>query len=190
MSKPLEIRWHGRGGQGVKTSATFLADAIISSGKYGQGFPEYGPERRGAPIKGFTRISNEPIKMHCAVYNPEIVVVVDPTLLSSINVKEGLIENGTIIVNTQKSVDDLRKQIDFDEGTVGVVDATNIAIEEIGRPIPNTPMLGALMKVTDILDLDTLLTEIRKKFAKKFDEKMIEGNINAIKRAYKEVEVK
>jgi pyruvate ferredoxin oxidoreductase gamma subunit len=189
MQKLLEIRWHGRGGQGAKTAATFLAEAVLGAGKYSQGFPEYGPERMGAPMKGFTRISDEPIKHHCGIYPPDVVVVLDPSLLDTVDVTEGLTENGIIIVNTGKCPADIRKKLGLKGRKVCTVDATKISLEEFGRPIPNTPMIGALIRLTGILDLDTIIEDIKRKFAKKFSEKIVEGNINSIKRGYGEVEI-
>ncbi len=190
MAQFLEIRWHGRGGQGAKTAATFLASAAIGEGKYGQGFPEYGPERRGAPMRGFTRISDQPILRHDPVESPRIVVVLDPTLLGVVDVTEGVPDDGIIIVNTMGKPEDVRKKLNIPQGKFRIftVDATKISIEELGRPIPNTPMLGALIKASGILSIETIYRDIREKFAKKFPEKIIEGNIRAVERAYKEVQ--
>ncbi|MBN2542587.1 2-oxoacid:acceptor oxidoreductase family protein [bacterium] len=189
MAELLEIRWHGRGGQGAKTAATFLAAAAIASGKYAQGFPEYGPERRGAPMKGFTRISDEPVKVHCGVETPNIVVILDETLLEVVDVAEGIAEDGIILLNSNCDPKLIRDQLNFHTGKVATVDATTISIEELGKAIPNTPMLGALIKVSEILSIDNIYTDIQKKFEKKFSEKIIQGNLNAIKRAYEEVNV-
>ncbi|MCD6098028.1 2-oxoacid:acceptor oxidoreductase family protein [bacterium] len=184
----LEIRWHGRGGQGAKTASTLLAAVAIEEGKYGQGFPEYGPERGGAPMKGFTRISDEPIRYHCGIYHPDIVVVLDPTLLLLVNVTEGLKEGGSLLVNTPLSPDEVRKRYGVKVEKLYTIDATKISLEEIGKPIPNTPMLGALIRAMGgMISLETVLSNIRKKFARKFPEKVIQGNLNAVKRAYEEV---
>ncbi len=183
-----EIRWHGRGGQGAKTAATLVAEVALNEGKHSQGFPEYGPERMGAPIRGYTRISEQPIRLHCPINHPDIVLVLDATLLESQHVDEGLSEDGAVIVNTSESPADIRKRLSSDKGTVYTVNATQIAIEEIGRAIPNTPMIGALVKVGGFLKLETVYHDIEKKFLKKLGERGVQGNINAVKRAYEEVQ--
>ncbi|MDD5496379.1 MAG: 2-oxoacid:acceptor oxidoreductase family protein [Candidatus Omnitrophica bacterium] len=190
MKDLVEIRWHGRGGQGAKTAALLFADAALSSGKYIQAFPEYGPERMGAPVASFNRLSSEPILLHSGVTNPDIVLVLDPTLMESVDVVDGMPDNGTLIVNTDKTADDIRKHCSIKSGIkVFTVDASTISKETIGRDIPNTPMLGALVKATDILDFKEMLEDTKKKLAKKFKSKpdVIEGNIKAIERAYNEV---
>ncbi|GAF85008.1 unnamed protein product [marine sediment metagenome] len=185
--KMTEIRWHGRGGQGAKTAATLIAQLAIQEGKFSQGFPEYGPERMGAPIRGYTRISDGQIRVHSPITRPDISVVLDPTLLETVNVCEGLTENGIVIVNTTDSPKELKKRLGLKDGRVFTIDATRISIEEIGKPIPNTPMMGALIKATGILKIETVISGIEKKFGKKFGEKVVQGNINAIKRGYEEV---
>lgn len=187
MGGILEIRWHARGGQGAKTASLLLAQAASMEGKYSQGFPDYGPERMGAPMRGFTRISDDPIKVHCAIYSPEIVVVLDDTLLTAVDVAAGVPENGIIVVNTVKSREEVRGLLGIEGRNIYVVDATGIAIEEIGRPIPNAPMLGALIKVSGILSLDTVITEIKRKFSHGFRPEVLEGNVRAINRAHEEV---
>ncbi len=187
MQDLVEIRWHGRGGQGTKTAATFLAETAIAHGKHGQGFPEYGPERMGAPMRGFTRISDNPITIHCAINNPDIVVVLDDTLLTAANVTEGLKENGQLLVNTTASAQEIREKVKLKEGKVFTVDATRISIDELGRAMPNTPMIGALVKASPLLELEVILKDIKKKFSKKFNDKIIEGNLKSIRRAYQEV---
>ena len=187
MAEMMEIRWHGRGGQGAKTASLLLAEAAAMEGKYSQGFPDYGPERMGAPMRGFNRISDEPIKVHCAIYSPSIVVVLDDTLLATVDVADGTPEDGIIIVNTVKSVDDVRKKLRHSGRKVFVVDATGIAIAEIGRPIPNAPMLGALISTSGVLSLDTVIEQIKKKFSHGFRPEVLEGNVRAIKRAHEEV---
>jgi len=184
----LEIRWHGRGGQGAKTAAQLLADTAMGSGDYIQAFPEYGPERAGAPIRAFTRISNSPINIHCGVTNPDIVVVIDPTLLESIDVTDG-IESGILLVNTSKNPDELRKMLNFKEGKVGTVDATRIALDTLKLPMPNLPMLGALLKARPIVSLEDLEGKIRDKFLKKIGEEKTNANIEGVKKAYEEVKV-
>ncbi|CUS85304.1 2-oxoacid:acceptor oxidoreductase family protein [Candidatus Kryptonium thompsonii] len=183
----IEIRWHGRGGQGAKTAAMLFAETAIEEGKFAQGFPEYGPERMGAPVKGFTRIDDKPIRVHSGIENPRVVVVLDQTLLETIDVTEGMPEDGILIINTEKSPEQIRKQFGIKKGKIYTVNATKIALDTIGRPIPNTVMLGALIKVTGVLDLDTLLKNIVKKFSKKFSDKVVEGNVQAIKKAFEEV---
>ncbi len=187
MAEVMEIRWHGRGGQGAKTACLLLADAAAMEGKYSQGFPDYGPERMGAPMRGFTRISEEPIKVHCAIRSPSIVLVLDDTLLSIVDVAAGITKDGIIIVNTVRSLEDLRAELGLSDRSIYIVDATGIAIDEIGRPIPNAPMLGALIKVSGILSLDSILDRIRKKFSHGFKADLLEGNVRAIRRAYEEV---
>lgn len=187
MQKILEVRWHGRGGQGAKTAAQLLAEAAMSDGKYIQAFPEYGPERAGAPMKSFTRISDEKIIIHCGVTNPSHVVVIDPTLLGAVNVTDGIGDDGVIIVNSEHPPSEVRKKIGFNKGKVFTVDATKIAMETFGKPIPNTPMLGALVAATGMISLDSLKEQIRAVFSKKLGEKAVESNIIAIDRAAKEV---
>ncbi len=186
----LEIRWHGRGGQGAKTAAALVAEVAIEEGKFSQGFPEYGPERMGAPVRGFTRVSDSKITVHSAIYNPDVVVVLDETLIDTVDVVDGLSEDGPVIVNTKRSPEELAKQLELDAANVWTVDATGIAIDEIGRPIPNTPMIGALVRATGALGMETLLKDLRKKFSKKFPDKIVEGNVRAVERAFKEAKNK
>mgnify|MGYP006282365297 CR=1 FL=1 len=188
MSQLLEIRWHARGGQGAKTASLLLAEAAAMEGKYSQGFPDYGPERMGAPMRGFTRISDEPIRVHCAIYSPEIVIILDDTLLTAVDVTDGMPEDGIIIVNSARPIAEVRKLIGSEGRKLYVVNATGIAIDEIGRPIPNAPMLGALIKIQPLLELDSVLAQIKKKFSHGFRPEVLEGNVRAIKRAYEEVE--
>jgi len=183
----IEIRWHGRGGQGAKTAATAVAEAAIDEGKFSQGFPEYGPERMGAPIRGYTRISERPITDHSAVYFPDYVVVLDQTLLEVVDVCENLSDEGAVIVNTTLSPGEMKKRLGNVKAAVHTVDATQISIDEIGRPIPNTPMIGALMKVAGVVGFEAMNHDIEKKFGAKFGTKIVEGNKCAIKRAYEEV---
>ncbi|MGI6575910.1 MAG: 2-oxoacid:acceptor oxidoreductase family protein [bacterium] len=191
MAKLVEVRWHGRGGQGAKTAALLLAEAASDAGgKYIQAFPEYGPERMGAPVQAFTRISDAPITMHCNVTNPGTVVILDPSLIGgSVDVTSGVGESGVYIVNTNATPEEMRAKLGIKAGKVYTVDANQIALDTIGRAIPNTPMMGALIKVTGILPLETLLADTEKKLNKKFAGRpqIVEGNLQAIKRAYQEV---
>ncbi len=188
MAKDMtEIRWHGRGGQGAKTAATMVAEVALEEGKYSQGFPEYGPERMGAPIRGYTRIAAQPIRLHCPITAPDVVVILDASLIGAEDMTDGLKPDGAIIVNTQQSPAEMRKKLGVAHGKVYTVDATKIAIDEIGRPIPNTPMIGALIRISGIMQLDTVYHDIEKKFLKKLGERGVRGNVNAVKRAYEEV---
>ncbi len=190
MKDVIEIRWHGRGGQGAKTAALLLADAALSSGKYIQAFPEYGPERMGAPVASFNRLSSKPIFLHSGVTNPDVVIVLDPTLTESVDVTEGMSDGGVLIINTNKSPDEIRKELNLSgKIKVSTIDASTISRETIGREIPNTPMLGALIKATGLLDFKEMLDDTKKKLEKKFKSKpeIVAGNIKAIERAYNEV---
>lgn len=189
MSKVVEIRWHGRGGQGAKTASLLLADAAFNTGKYIQGFPEYGPERMGAPITAYNRISDERVTVHSNIYEPNYVVVVDETLIGSVNVTAGLQENGAIIVNTQKSPEQIREKLNGYQGKICTVDARTISIDALGKYFPNTPMLAAVVKVSGIMDEDAFVKDMEESFAHKFASKpqVIEGNMQALKRALTEV---
>lgn len=188
MSQMTEIRWHGRGGQGTVTAAKVLADACLSGGRHVQAFPEYGPERAGAPLRAYNRISSTELRMHCPVLNPDVVTVVDATLLDSINLAEGAKEETIFVVNTTKAAQEIRAKLGAGpRQKVYTVDATKIALDCFGRALPNSPMLGALCKVTGLISLDHLLEDVRKSFGKKFAEKIINGNLEATKRGYEEV---
>ncbi|MBI5205494.1 MAG: 2-oxoacid:acceptor oxidoreductase family protein [Nitrospirae bacterium] len=188
MEKMIEILWHGRGGQGTVTAAKVLADACLSGGRHVQAFPEYGPERSGAPLRAFNRISSGEIRMHCPVLHPHIVGIVDATLLDGINVSEGTRDNTVFIVNTSKEPGEIRKKLNAKPTqTVFTVDATKIAIDCIGRALPNSTMLGALCKATNLISPEILLEDVRKSFGKKFSQKIIDGNLEATKRGYEEV---
>lgn len=188
MSKNMtEVRWHGRGGQGAKTAALLLAEAAIDVGKYAQAFPEYGPERTGAPMRAYTRISDNPIRLHSPVESPDIVLVFDETLIEAVDVTEGLPEGGTILVNTPLTKEEIASRLGKDGYKLFVIDAVKVALETIGRPIPNTAMLGALVGATDVLPFDVLVEDLRHKFAKKFSPDIADMNVEAIKRAYEEV---
>ena len=184
----IEIRWHGRGGQGAKTAAQFLAEAALEEGKYIQAFPEYGPERAGAPIRAYTRISSQPIRIHSAIKNPQAVVVIDPTLATPL-VLEGLAEDGLLIINSPAAPADLRKTLNYKDGKLATVDATKISLEALGRAVPNTPMLGALLKVFSVVSMEALEKQIRAKFLKKIGEEKTEANIKALHQAYDEVKI-
>lgn len=188
MAETIEIRWHGRGGQGTVTAAKVLADTCLSGGRYVQAFPEYGPERSGAPLRAYNRISSKELRMHCPVLKPNVVCVVDATLMDGIKVSEGAAKDAIFVVNTSKGPEEIRPKLNAgSEQKVFTVDATKIAIECIGRGLPNAPMLGAVCKVTGIVSLEHLLEDVRKSFGKKFSQKIIDGNIEAARRGYEEV---
>jgi pyruvate ferredoxin oxidoreductase gamma subunit len=188
MADTVEIRWHGRGGQGTVTAAKVLADACLSGGRYVQAFPEYGPERAGAPLRAYNRVSSKQIRMHCPVLKPQVVSVVDATLIDSINVAEGATDDAIFIVNSSKDPKEIRAKLNAKpEQKVFTIDATKIALECIGRALPNSPMLGALCKVTGLITLEHLLEDVRKSFGKKFSQLIIEGNLEATRRGYDEV---
>lgn len=191
MQQLTEIRWHARAGQGAVTAAKLVAETALELDQYMQAMPEYGPERMGAPIKAFTRISPEPIEIHCNVDHPNVVVVLDETLLSIVDVTEGLREGGIIIVNTCKTPDALRKELGLEGRDVRVasVDASGISLETLKRDIPNTPMVGALAKVSGLFSLDDIVAHLTKTFGKKFSKDVIDANIASVKRAYEEVSV-
>lgn len=190
MGKLLEIRWHGRGGQGAKTAALLLADAAFNTGKYIQGFPEYGPERMGAPITAYNRISDERINIHSNIYEPDYVAVVDESLISAIDVTAGLKESGAIIINTEKSPEEVKKYLKGYKGKVCTINARKISEETIGKNFPNTPMLGAVVVVTKVMEPQEFLEDMKGSFAHKFKTKpeVIEGNMKAIERAMQEVQ--
>jgi len=178
----VEVRWHGRGGQGIVTVSRLLAYAALLDGKHVQAFPEFGPERRGAPVTGYTRISDEPISIHSHIYNPNIVVIVDPTLIGTVDVTGGLVEDGTIVANTEKNVSELKQSIKAERNKVYTVNAVRIALDVLGRPIYNTAMLGALVKASPLVTMDSLEKVVKERFPGAVGEK----NITVIKRAYEE----
>ena len=180
MAELLDVRWHGRGGLGAVTSAELIARAAISEGKYAQSFPSFGPERRGAPVLAFLRISDEFIRVRTAIYEPAVVVVLDPGLLHTVDVTSGLKENSKIIVNTRKSPAELKSEFGY-KWLVATVNATRIARETIGMPITNTAMIGALLKVTEAVGVDSVVEQLHERFGAR-----AKGNIEAMKRAYKE----
>ena len=189
MSNLIEIRWHGRGGQGAKTASLLLADAAFNTGKYIQGFPEYGPERMGAPITAYNRISDEPITVHSNIYEPDYVVVVDDTLLDSVDVTAGLKTSGAIIINSTKDGEELKKSLKGYAGSIYKIDARKISIEALGKYFPNTPMLAAVVKVSGIMSDEAFLEDMIGSFKHKFAKKpeVIDGNMKALELALKEV---
>lgn len=178
----IEIRWHGRGGQGAKTAALLLADVCFKTGAYVQGFPEYGPERMGAPITAFNRISKDEIRVHSNIYTPDLVVVVDESLLTSVDATAGLKEDGAIIVNTPKSSLDIIPLLNGYTGKVVTVDARKISVEALGKYFPNSPMLAAAVAVSGVMDKEEFITEMRTSYEHKFAKKpeVIEGNMKAL----------
>lgn len=185
----VEIRWHGRGGQGAKTAALLFADAALSEGKNIQAFPEYGPERMGAPVQSFNRLSDKPITLHCGITSPKYVAVLDPTLIRSVDVLAGMPDDGKIVINSSKSPAEVKSELKIKNIKVYTIDASKISKETIGRDIPNTPMIGALVAATGLLNIDNLIKDMEQKLKKKFASKpeVIQGNLNAVKRAYEEV---
>lgn len=190
-SNAIEIRWHGRGGQGAKTACLLLADVCFNSGKEVQGFPEYGPERMGAPITAYNRISDEPNIVHSNIYYPDYVVVVDETLLDSVDVTAGLSEDGAILVNTMRSPAEIRRQLGGYTGRVCTVDAATISLDSIGKNIPNTPMLAAIVKISGVIEKEKFLNDMRESFGHKFRTKpeVIDGNMKALAMAMDQVRV-
>jgi pyruvate ferredoxin oxidoreductase gamma subunit len=187
----VEIRWHGRGGQGAKSACLLLADAAGLQGKFVQGFPEYGPERMGAPITAYNRISEKRCSIHSNIYYPDYVVVVDETLLDSVDVTGGLKEGGAIIINTPGSPREMRPRLGGWNGKVCTIDARRISEDILGKNFPNTPMLAAVVKVSGVLDIDRFLVDIEESFKHKFAAKpqVIEGNMATLKKSLEEVKV-
>lgn len=189
MRALTEIRWHGRGGQGAKTAALLLADVAFNTGKYVQGFPEYGPERMGAPITAYDRISDNPIRVHSNIYEPDFVVVVDDTLLHSVDVTKGLKKDGAILINTTMEIDEVLPLLNNYSGKVFIIDARKVCMATLGKYFPNTPMLAAIVKVSGIMDKEVFMTEMETSLSHKFAKKpeVLEGNMNALKMAWQEV---
>ena len=189
MDGLIEIRWHGRGGQGAKTASLLLADAAFNTGKYIQGFPEYGPERMGAPITAYNRISTKPITIHSNIYEPDYVVVVDDTLIESVDVTAGLKPEGAIVINTTKDGDELRKLLKGYAGKIYTIDARKVSMETLGKYFPNTPMLAAIVKVSGIMNEEDFVKDMEGSFKHKFAKKpeVIDGNMKAIEMALNEV---
>ena len=190
MKNGIEIRWHGRGGQGAKTAALLLADVAFKTGKHVQGFPEYGPERMGAPITAYNRISSDVIRVHSNIYDPDFVAVVDETLLHTVDVTAGLKKEGAIIVNTAKSKEEIMPQLNGYEGRVVTIDARTISEEALGKYFPNSPMLAAVVATTGVMPKETFLHEMRASYKHKFAKKpeMIDGNMKALEMAFAAVE--
>ena len=189
MKNLIEIRWHGRGGQGAKTASLLLADAAFNTGKYIQGFTEYGPERMGAPITAYNRISDTPITIHSNIYEPDYVVVVDDTLLTSVPVTAGLKKDGAIVINTTKTPEQLKEVLKGYEGAVYTIDARKVSEEALGKYFPNTPMLAAIVKVAGVMTDEELLEDMKTSFKHKFAKKpeVIDGNMKALELSLKEV---
>ena len=190
MKNGIEIRWHGRGGQGAKTAALLLADVAFKTGKHVQGFPEYGPERMGAPITAYNRISSDVIRVHSNIYDPDFVAVVDETLLHTVDVTAGLKKEGAIIVNTAKSKEEIMPQLNGYEGRVVTIDARTISEEALGKYFPNSPMLAAVVATTGVMPKETFLHEMRAPYKHKFAKKpeVIDGNMKALEMAFAAVE--
>ena len=191
-SEMIEIRWHGRGGQGAKTAALLMGEAASGAGKFVQAFPEYGPERMGAPVVAYNRINSDPITLHCNIDTPRYVAVLDTTLANQVDFTAGIPDGGALLLNTPLTPAQAREKMHITNTAVHVytVDASHISRETIGRPIPNTPMLGAVNKVAGLLELDPLLSSVRHKLQKKFRNKpeVIDGNVEAVRRAFLEVQ--
>lgn len=185
----IEIRWHGRGGQGAKTASLLLADAAFNTGKYIQGFPEYGPERMGAPITAYNRISNTPIRIHSNIYEPDYVVVVDDSLIGAVDVTSGLKDNGAIVINTNEDIDSLRKKLNGFSGKIYTIDASKISLECLKANFPNTAMLAAVVNITKIMSKEELVDNMKDAFSHKFAKKpeVIEPNMEALLRGYDEI---
>lgn len=185
----IEIRWHGRGGQGAKTASLLLADAAFNTGKYIQGFPEYGPERMGAPITAYNRISDTPIRIHSNIYEPDYVVVVDDSLIGAVDVTSGLKDNGAIVINTNEDIDSLRKKLNGFSGKICTIDASKISLECLKANFPNTAMLAAVVNITKIMSKEELVDNMKDAFSHKFAKKpeVIEPNMEALLRGYDEI---
>jgi pyruvate ferredoxin oxidoreductase gamma subunit len=190
MGKLTEIRWHGRAGQGLVTAGELLAEAALADDKYFQAFPDYGPERMGAPIKAYTRISDEPIDVHYQILNPEVVVVVNPNLLGVVDVTDGLAEDGIVIVNSPESPGKIRERLGLKDSKARVltVDATGIALQHLKRDIPATLMIGAIIRAAQMVDLDDAEHVVREKLGAKLRGEIVEANVEALHQAYEEVQ--
>ncbi len=188
MERMIEIRWHGRAGQGVVTAGELLAEAAMDEGKYFQAFPDYGPERMGAPVKSYTRISDLPIEVHCQILEPDVVIVVNPNLIGVVDLTEGLSPEGIVVVNTSLSPAEIRAELGLTSSpaTVWTVDATRIGMDTLGRDIPSTILLGAVLKATDLLQIDSLLHLVKEKLGEKLQHHIVEANLKGLKQAYEE----
>jgi len=186
MSQMTEIRWHGRAGQGVVTAGELLAEAAMEEGKYFQSFPEYGSERMGAPIKSYTRISDEPIEFHCPILDPDMIIVVNPNLVGVVDLTEGLKAKGTVIINTSESPAQIREKLGFKGGEVWWLDASSIAMEEFRRDIPSTMMLGVIARATGIIHLDAAIELTRERLGEKLRAEIVEANVRSLQRAHDE----
>jgi len=192
MPDMIEVRYHSRGGQGAKTLSQMLAEAVVAADKFAQGNPDYGPERAGAPMRAFNRFSDGPIRLHCAVDYPYFVVVLDDTLIDVIDILAGISDNGILLVNTDKSPKKIIAKLNISKNStikVYAINASQIGLDEIGRPIPNTVLAGAFIKISNIISLKALLSEIEEKFSKKLTKKMTNDNIKAAQRGHDEVMV-
>ncbi|MBM3187644.1 MAG: pyruvate synthase [Chloroflexi bacterium] len=186
MSQMIEIRWHGRAGQGVVTAGELLGEAAMKMGKYFQSFPEYGAERMGAPIKSYTRISDASIEIHAPILEPDMVLIVNPNLIGAVDLTEGLKSEGIIIMNSPQTPQQIRKRLKFQGGQVWCVDASKIAMEELKRDIPSTMMLGVIARATDIIDLDAIVHLTRESLGGRLRPEVVEANVRALKRAHDE----
>jgi len=182
----IEIRWHGRGGQGTKTAALLLADAAFEAGLYVQGFPEYGPERMGAPITAYNRLDNEPIRIHSGIYEPDMVVVVDETLINAVDVRRGMKPGGRIVVNSNRKPERIAEEFEGFDGEIYAVDAADISIRNLGKNLPNTPLLSVVTKLTGIIGEKDFLEVMEGAFREKFAAKpeVVAGNVNALREAW------
>ena len=189
MKDVVEFRWHGRGGQGAKTAALLLADVAFKTGKYVQGFPEYGPERMGAPITAYNRIGEKEIRVHSNIYHPDFVIVVDEGLLESVDVAKGIKDGGAVVVNSSRTPEEVRNEIRDFNGKVYTIDAKKVSVACLGKYFPNTPMLAAAVKISGVMEKDEFLNEMQASFMHKFSSKpeVIEGNMNALKMAFEAV---
>ncbi|MDI6742874.1 MAG: 2-oxoacid:acceptor oxidoreductase family protein [Smithella sp.] len=188
MYRTIEIRWHGRGGQGTVTAAKTFANACLHSGRYVQAFPEYGPERAGAPLQAYNRISPKKLLRHCPVSNPDIVAIVDASLIPLVNVCAGLCNEGLFLVNTENNHDAIKKRMNLKpKQKLYCIDATGIAQDCFGQPFPNSAMVGALGNISGLVSLDALLADVEKSFGKKFSTKVVNGNLEAVRRSWNEV---
>lgn len=187
MGQLTEIRWHGRAGQGVVTAGELLAEAAMEEGKYFQSFPDYGPERMGAPIKSYTRISDGPVEVHHQILSPDVIIVVNPNLIGVVDLTEGLKGDGIAIINTPDSPAEAREKLGLKGGRVATLDATGIAMDTLKRDIPSTLMLGAVARVTGLVALDSVVHVAKERLGEKLRAEVVEANVVALKRAHEEV---